>query len=181
MKKAEQIDQFIILRAQGKSLAAIASELNINKSTAFQWSKEQAAAIREAQQQRAAELVSLYHKEKEEHRQHLKAIMQKIDKALDSKDLDTIPAEKLLKLKLDCLDRLQAEPPEVIPALDFYKYDSSELLQALATITDGIQAGTMPPQQSRAALAALELIRKGMEYRSEHQLGDDFLNDFFRE
>lgn len=35
--------------------------------------------------------------------------------------------------------------------------------------------------KSRAALQALELIRKGMEYRSEHQLGDDFLNDFFRE
>ena len=113
---------------------------------------------------------------REEHRQQLKGTLQRIDKALDGKDLDTIPAEKLLKLKLDYLDRLTAEPPETIPATDFAECNSNELLQALANIFEAIQAGTITPQQSRIALDALDAIRKGMEYRSGNDMSDSFFN-----
>lgn len=174
MKQAEKIDQFIILRAQGQSLDAIAKQLQISKSTAFDWSKEHATAIKEAHRQRVNELQDLYRQERADHRERLKATLQRIDTALDSKDLAEIPADKLLKLKLEYLDRLTAEPPEVIPASDFLQYDSGELLQALANVFEAVQAGTITPQQSRATLDALDALRKGIEYRSNNALAESF-------
>lgn len=179
MKKAEKIDQFIILRAQGQSLAAIAGALEISKSTAAEWHKEYSEAIEAAQAQRTAELQDLYRREKEEHRQHLKNTLHRIDAAIDAKDLAEIPADKLLKIKLEYLDRLNAAPPQIAPAADFEEYNAAELLQALARIYKGIQDGTIPPQQSRAALDALDAIRKGLEYRSDNQLSDSLLNTLF--
>lgn len=178
MKQPEKIDQFIILKAQGKSLASIAAALQISKSTAFDWSKQHAEAIKDAQRQRAEELQDLYHREQDEHRQRLKDTLQRIDKALEAKDLEEIPPAQLLRLKLEYLDRLKAEPPEMIPASDFVEYNAAELLQALANILEAIQAGTITAEQSRSALATLEALRKGMEYRSDNQLSDSLLKSF---
>lgn len=174
MKDPEKKDEFIILRAQGQSLGAIAQRLNISKSTAAAWNKDNAAAIAAEQEERAAELQDLYRKEKEAHRQQLRETLQRIDKALADKDLAEIPAEKLLRIKLEYLDRLQAEYPE--PAQVFEEYTGAELLQALAAVLKRIQSGALSPQQGRAELAALDEIRKGLEYRSENALSDSLLN-----
>lgn len=176
MKKAEKQDEFIILRAQGQSLGTIAQRLNISKSTAAAWNKDHAEAIAAEQEKHAAELQELYRQEKAAHRQQLRETLQRIDNALAEKDLAEVPAEKLLRIKLEYLDRLQAEYPE--PAPMFTEYTGAELLQAIAAVLKRIQSGALTPQQCRAELQALDEIRKALEYRADNGLADNLLKSF---
>ena len=65
MKKQEHRTEFIQMRAEGKSLRAIAAELGVSKSTLSEWDRELASEIAKLRSDALEELYSEYGMAKE--------------------------------------------------------------------------------------------------------------------
>lgn len=166
MKPAEKKEQFILLRAEGWSYSKIAKELGISKSTCTKWQKALAEPIREARDGRLQDLYTLYRVGKEAHIKTLGETIKRIEEALEKKDLTEIPADKLLKLKLEYEDRLQAQHTEPTEGGEaFTEYTTEEMLKAVAGLYERIKAGSITPQQAKTELTTLEGVRRAI---SEH-------------
>ena len=163
MKTAEKKEQFILLRAEGLSFQRIITRLRISKATCSKWEREFSERIRGAKEERLEDLYTLYRIGREAHIKKLGETLKRIDSEIAKRDFSEIPAEKLLKLKLDYEDRLQAqrtEPAEENAA--FAEYTQEELLKATAILYERIKAGSVTMQQARAELATLESMQKAI-------------------
>ena len=163
MTTTEKKEQFIILRAEGLSYSKIASQLHISKSTCSKWEKTLSQKIRTAREGRLEDLFKLYRISREEHIKKLGDVLTRIEKALEKADLTTIAPEKLLKLKLEYEEKLQAQHTEPIICGETFKENSMEgLLQATGELYERIKAGNITPQQAKAELTALEGVRRSI-------------------
>lgn len=163
MKTAEKKEQFILLRAEGLSFQKIITRLKISKATCSKWEQDFSERIRRAKEERLEDLYTLYRMGREAHIKKLGEILKRIDSAIAEKDLAEIPAEKLLKLKLDYEERLQAqraEPAEEEAA--FTEYTQEEMLKATAALYERIKAGAVTMPQARAELATLEGMQRAI-------------------
>ena len=157
MKTADKREQFIILRAEGLSFSKISAQLGISKSTCSKWEKDAAEQIRRAKEERLTDLYTLYRIGREAHIEKLGETLKRIDAALEQKDLTEIPADKLLKLKLEYEERLQEQRTEQTAETETFKdYTGEELLRAAGDLYERIKTGKATPTQARTELKALE-------------------------
>lgn len=102
-------NRIITLRARGKSYASIASEVKVSKQTALDTCKKYKEQIATLQ---ALELEELYETQRITSTERITAIaslMQRVRAEIDSRDLSTIPTEKLIELYLKQTSALKEE------------------------------------------------------------------------
>jgi len=119
----ETKERFIELRAKGWSFDKIAKELGKAKQTLINWSKELEDEITNL---KALELEALYEKHyllKENRIETFGAMLTKIKKEVESRDLSDVPTDKLLDLFLKYNNQIREEIVEPI-----YK-SSQELIE----------------------------------------------------
>ena len=163
MKSADKKEQFILLRAEGHSYTEIAHQLSISKSTCSKWERDFSEEIRRAKADRLSDLYTLYRIGKAQHIEKLGETLRRIDEALADMDLSEIPPEKLLKLKLEYEERLQAQYAEPTPGGESFKdFTQEELLQAVASLYERVKAGGVSHQQAKAELATLEGVQRAI-------------------
>ena len=109
MKNANDKENFIALRAEGRSFADIADILKTSKPTLINWSKELSRDIQNARTLRMDELFEKYAvakaKRVEAFGERLKAILAELDK----RNLDEVPTAVLLGLALKYGESLKNE------------------------------------------------------------------------
>lgn len=102
-------ERFIELRAEGRSYADIAAELNVSKPTLIAWGKEFQKEVANARTLRLDGLFERYAVAKGKRIEAFGNRLQAILAELDTRNLADVPTTALLKLALDYGDRLKAE------------------------------------------------------------------------
>ena len=113
MKTNETKEEFIELRAKGYSLAKIAQDISVSKRTLIDWSKE---LEEEIANRKAVELEALYEKHYmlKEHRIELfGGLLSKLKDELSTRDLYTVPTDKLVDMLMKCSNHLRDEFTEM--------------------------------------------------------------------
>lgn len=154
MKTTDKKAEFIELRAQGLSYSKIAAQLHISKGTCTNWERELKAQIQELKADKLGELYTLYAMDRESRIKRVGDALQRIDGALEQKDLTQIPAGDLLKLKLKYEEQLKGEYTEPTSS-SFIEFNTLEVMQALAELYEKQQSGEISPAQAKAQLATL--------------------------
>lgn len=154
MKTAEKRAEFIELRAKGLSYSKIAEQLNISKSTCTNWARELEAEVKKLQEDRLTDLYNLYAMDKESRIKRMGAALQKIDTALEQKNLAELPADVLLKLKLKYEQELKTEYAEPT-GQSFTQLTVEEIIEALTALYNKQESGEVTPAQAKAQLATL--------------------------
>ncbi len=172
MKTTDKKLEFIELRAQGMSYGKIAEELHIAKSTAKEWAGECEAEITALQRERLEELYSLYGMAKEARITRMGGMLQRINEALEEKDLSELPTEKLLQMKLQYERALKEEytDPRISPLTDC---SEEEILTATAAVFRSVQGGDMT---AAAAKIQLEGIKAAAAAKNALDMANDPFN-----
>jgi len=102
-------ERFVELRAEGKSYADIAAELNVSKPTLITWGKELQKEVANARTLRMDGLFERYAVAKGKRVEAFGKRLEGILAELDTRNLADVPTTALLKLALDYGDRLKAE------------------------------------------------------------------------
>ena len=117
MKPNDQKNDFIRLRAEGKSYTAIAKELNISKATCTAWERELTAEIAEKKKEQLEEMYQAYYMTREARITKLGQALESIEDALSKADLTQVSPEKLLDYKLKYMEALKQEFIDTTPAI----------------------------------------------------------------
>lgn len=119
MELLETKERFIELRAKGWSFDKIAKELGKAKQTLIDWSKELEDEIANLKALELEALYETYYLQRESRLQTFGAMLTKIKKEVESRDLSDVPTDKLLELLLKYNSQVKEEIVEPI-------YKSSE-------------------------------------------------------
>ena len=137
MEVIETKERFIELRAKGWSFDKIAKEIGKAKQTLIDWSKELQDEIANRKALELEALYESYYLLKENRLQNFGAMLNKIKKEVESRDLSDVPTDKLLDLFLKYNSQIKEEIVEPIykssQELIEDKQDR-ELLETLTTI-----------------------------------------------
>lgn len=154
MKDTQTKRDFIKARAEGKSYSTITKELGIAKATCASWErslKEDIDALRQAQLE---ELYTAYNMTREARIKALGDTLQRIDSALAEKDLEDLPADKLLYLRLKYGEALKEEYTEPVELDTDNTLDS--LLEQFNQIYMDSKGKKYSPTEIKAQLSILE-------------------------
>lgn len=160
MKPKEKKERFIIMRAEGHSYSTIAQELGISKSTCTAWAREFKAQIAELESEELTELKAKYKMTKAGYIEKLGATLERIDQAIAQADLTEVPADKLLKLKLEYEERLRAEHDPENRQDSLPAYTAEEIVTETKRIYERLKAGEISPQAAKVQLYILEGINR---------------------
>ena len=137
MELLQTKERFIELRAKGWSFDKIAKETGKAKQTLIDWSKELQDEIANRKALELEALYESYYLLKENRLQSFGAMLNKIKKEVESRDLSDVPTDKLLDLFLKYNSQIKEEIVEPIykssQELIEDKQDR-ELLETLTTI-----------------------------------------------
>lgn len=171
--KEELKSQFVTLRAKGLSYRKIASRLKVSKTTLGNWSQELEAEIASL---RAIELEGLqeqYGLLKEGRIKLLGGLIKKIRQEALSRDLATVPTDKLLEILLKYQEAIQAERVEPRPlsgqeiqelkSRSGTRLDSEAIARALEQALQRYKAGLITIEQARQELSLLMAALKAEE------------------
>ncbi len=101
--------KFIEMRANGYSYDAISKEINVSKPTLINWNEKYRYKIKFC---RESILNDLYHKysiNQVSYVTELGETLRKINKEIESLDFSNTKADKLIELKLKCIELLRKE------------------------------------------------------------------------
>lgn len=157
MKETERKAEFIELRANGLSYSRIAEQLHISKGTCTSWEKELGAEVRKRKEERLADLYSLYAMDKESRIKRLGSMLERIDTALEQKDLAELPTSELLRLKLKYEQKLREEYAEPT-SQDNSQLSIEGIIEAITTLHNRQESGDITPEQAKAQLATLDAL-----------------------
>ena len=191
MKDRETQLAFIKARAEGKSYSIIAKELGIAKATCTSWEQTLRGEIEAMKSAQLEELYTAYGMKREARIRTLGETLQRIDKAIEGKPLDELPADKLLELKLKYSKELRAEYTEPVDV------DTDNTLDGVLEQYDKLyresKAGKYSPAEIKAQLAVLDakratLIQEEQERQKEVEdpvlealdLGDNYTSGIIR-
>lgn len=160
MKPIKQKTEFVKLRAEGRSYAAIADELHISKSTCTAWERELAAEIAELKQEQLEDLYNAYYMTKEARIKTLGETLTEINAALEKIDLWDIPPEKLLDLKLKYAAALKEEYISPAPFTFTGEIAPKNIMAIMGDLINRISAGDIQPDRAGKVSAALNGILK---------------------
>jgi transcriptional regulator with XRE-family HTH domain len=113
MKDNETKARFIELRAQGLPLAKISAEINVSKTTLINWEHD---FIEEIDNLRAVELEAMYDQYCLSVRKKVEFfgdVLSRIQRELETRDLSSIPTEKLFAMYAHFYREAQHALPEI--------------------------------------------------------------------
>ena len=114
METTELKERFIELRAKGWSFDKIAKETGKAKQTLIDWSKELQDEIANRKALELEALYETYYLQRESRLQTFGAMLTKIKKGVESRDLSDVPTDKLLELLLKYNSQVKEEIVEPI-------------------------------------------------------------------
>lgn len=168
MKTADQKREFITYRVQGLSYSKICEKLDICKSTCSKWESELKTEIEAGKREAEQELYLTYKMGKEARIERLAGTLEKINEALESKPLTDMPAEKLLKLKLDYERELKSEYTPPAPEPPEQSIDG--VLKAYAELYIDSQTGRLTPNQIKTQLTVLDSTLRAVREKANNAL-----------
>ena len=191
MKDRETQLAFIKARAEGKSYSTITKELGIAKATCTSWEHTLKGEIEAMKSAQLEELYTAYSMKREARIKTLGETLQRIDKAIEGKPLDELPADKLLELKLKYTKELKAEYTEPV------EIDTDNTLDGLLEQYDKLysdsKAGKYSPAEIKAQLAVLDAKRATLTQEEQERqkevedpvlealdLGDNYISGLIR-
>ena len=133
----DQKEKFIELRAKGWSFDRIAKELGRAKQTLIDWSKDLQEEIANRKALELEALYETYYLQRENRLQMFGAMLTKIKKEVESRDLSDVPTDKLLELFLKYNNQIREEIVEPIYKSSqelIEEKEDRELLDALTTL-----------------------------------------------
>ena len=169
MKQQEQRTEFIRMRAEGKSLRAIAAEIKVSKSTLSEWEKELRAEVERLRAENLEELYTTYGMAKEARIQRVGDTLRRIDEALAQVDLSSISPEKLLDYKLKYQAALRDE--YTAPAAEV-SGEAENTLEALRGLYRRVASGEITVDKAKAEAALIDKVVAG--YTRTRPLDDLF-------
>ena len=159
MKPTELKQDFIRLRAEGRSYSYIAERLHISKSTCVKWEQDFASEIDELKRAELTELYESYHMSKQARIRELGEVLNKIDRAIESADFTTVDPAKLLDFKLKYTEALKGEHMGT-KAVDPTNVQAKDIVEALADLLNRTRAGDITTEQAqRESLILSNLLR----------------------
>lgn len=164
MKPQELKQEYIKLRAEGKSYSFIAEQLHISKSTCTKWEVQLAEEIAQLKKEELNTLYDSYHMKKEARIRQLGDTLGRVEDALAKVDLTEVAPEKLLDFKLKYTEALQKEYVGTNPA--FKLKDSigpKDIVTALADLLDRVRAGEVTTEQANRESLILSNLLKAYE------------------
>ena len=161
MKPQELKQEYIKLRAEGKSYSFIAEQLHISKSTCTKWEVQLAEEIAQLKKEELNTLYDSYHMKKEARIRQLGDTLGRVEDALASVDLTEVAPEKLLDFKLKYTEALQKEYVGTDPAFKLKdSIDPKDIVTALADLLDRVRAGEVTTEQAnRESLILSNLLK----------------------
>lgn len=159
MKNANVKNEFIRLRAEGMSYRAIEAEIGVSRSTCSEWEKELAPAIAHLKQDNLRALFAEYGAVREARIKRVGETLRRIDSALDSVDLSSLPPEKLLDFKL----KYQAALKEEYSSTAYTEATGAaqDTLQAIQGLYRRLASGEATTEQAKAELNVLDHMVDG--------------------
>ena len=169
--------EFIELRAQGESLRKIAEQLSIARNVCGAWEKEFSKEIQQRRGEVIREITERYDAGREARIKRLSGALQKIDAQLDEISLAAVPAEKLLKLKLEYEKALKAEHIEQLSGVELGTGDSETILAVCAQIFREQANGTISGATAAGLFKSLTKVSEAVKAVEESPLVNLFEND----
>lgn len=158
MKDNETRLAFIQARAEGKSYDTIARELGIAKGTCNNWERELRTDIDALKQAQLEELYTAYNMKRDARIRSLGDFLKDIDTALAGKDLEEVPADKLLELRIKYARELKEE---YIEPVELPQGDNTldELIEQYDALYRDAKTGKYTPADIKAQLSILDAKR----------------------
>ena len=165
MPPAEMKQEYIRLRAEGRSYDYIAGELHISKSTCSSWEQELGAEIAQLKKEELNTLYESYGMTKEARIRKLGDTLEKLEDALANADLSEVAPEKLLDYKLKYTEALQKEYISTKPAVKVGKdrLEAKDIVLALGDLLDRVRAGEVTTEQANRESLILSNLLKAYE------------------
>jgi hypothetical protein len=164
MKPQEMKQEYIRLRAEGKSYTFIADKLHISKSTCSKWEVQLAEEIAQIKKDELNSLYDSYHMKKEARIKQLGDTLLKVEDALASTDLKGLAPEKLLDFKLKYTEALQKEYIGTDPAFKVKdSIDPKDIVKALADLLNRVRAGEVSTEQANRESLIISNLLKAYE------------------
>ena len=155
MKSTDKKLEFIKARAAGKSYATIAKELRVSASTIYEWNKELAEEVGKAKAEALKELYTQYGMTAQARLEVLGKQLDKLNNAIEQADLTTVPAEKLLEIRLKTINTIRSEYIEPTgTALPQVPLGPQGLLMAYTNLLERSQSG-LPLERIQTELQIL--------------------------
>lgn len=164
MKPQEVKQEYIKLRAEGKSYSFIADKLHISKSTCTKWEVQLTEEIAQLKKEELNTLYDSYHMKKEARIRQLGDTLGRVEDALAKVDLTEVAPEKLLDFKLKYTEALQREYIGTDPAFKLKdSIDPKDIVTALADLLDRVRAGEVTTEQANRESLILSNLLKAYE------------------
>lgn len=109
MKDLSQKEQFVELRARGKSFSTIATELDVSKNTLISWAKEFQEDIANQKQLELDTLREQYKITKQHRLKLYSKQLETITDEVEKRGLTDVPTVKLIEMQIKLADILRAE------------------------------------------------------------------------
>lgn len=161
MKPQDTKNEFVRLRAEGRSFRDIAKKLNVSRSTCAKWEAELESTIAELKQDQLQELYDNYYMTKEARIKKLGETLESIEGALGNVDLNQVPPEKLLDFKLKYTEALKGEYHECCSPFDVGEnIEPKNILKAMGNLYNRVQRGTITTEQAnRESIMLTNLLK----------------------
>jgi len=164
MKTNDQKNEFICLRAGGKSYTAISKELNISKATCTAWERELKAEIAEKKKEQLEDMYEAYYMTRESRITILGETLKSIEDALGKVDLTKVSPERLLDYKLKYIEALKQEFIDTTPAIPLdANFNPSDIIVALADLLKRVRNQEINLDQATKEIMIISNIIKAYE------------------
>lgn len=164
MKPSELKQEYIRLRAEGKSYSYIADKLHISKSTCSKWETQLEADIAQLKREELNSLYEAYSMKKEARIRKLGDTLDRVEEALDAVDLKEVAPEKLLDFKLKYTEVLQKEYTGTEPAFKLGDdMKPEDIVKALGDLLNRVRAGEVTQEQANRESLVLSNLLKAYE------------------
>ena len=164
MKPNDQKNEFIQLRAEGKSYTAIGKELSISKATCTAWERELKAEIAEKKKEQLEEMYEAYYMTREARITKLGKALKSIEDALSKADLTQVSPEKLLDYKLKYMEALKQEFIDTTPAIPLDDtFNPRDIIVVLADLLKRIRNREINLDQASKEMMVITNILKAYE------------------
>jgi len=164
VKPNDQKNEFIRLRAEGKSYTAIGKELSISKATCTAWERELTAEIAEKKKEQLEEMYQAYYMTREARITKLGQTLESIEDALSDADLSQVSPEKLLDYKLKYMEALKQEFIDTTPAIPLDDtFNPRDIIVVLADLLKRIRNREINLDQASRETMVITNILKAYE------------------
>lgn len=164
MKPSKLKQEYIRLRAEGKSYSYIADKLHISKSTCSKWETQLEADIAQLKREELNSLYEAYSMKKEARIRKLGNTLDRVEDALDAVDLKEVAPEKLLDFKLKYTEALHKEYTGTEPAFKLGDdMKPEDIVKALGDLLNRVRAGEVTQEQANRESLVLSNLLKAYE------------------